>query len=75
VVLAATPPRAGEDWVGFVQTLVGLRYSEWPANIERARLWYAPHLECIHEDAEVRLADLLQLEQIAAGYPSRESAF
>jgi len=31
-----------------------------------------PHLERIHEDAEVRLADLLQLEQIAAGYSSRE---
>lgn len=67
-----TPPRAGEDWTGFVQTLVGLRYSEWPADIERARLWYTPHLERIHEDAEVRGADLLQLEQIAAGYPSRE---
>lgn len=66
------PPRAGQDWTGFVETLVGLRYSEWPADIERARLWYAPHLERIHEDAEVRLADLLQLEQIAAGYPSRE---
>jgi DNA helicase-2/ATP-dependent DNA helicase PcrA len=31
-----------------------------------------PHLERIHEDSEVRLADLLQLEQIAAGYLSRE---
>jgi DNA helicase-2/ATP-dependent DNA helicase PcrA len=36
------------------------------------RIWYAPHLERIHEDSEVRYADLLQLEQIAAGYPSRE---
>jgi DNA helicase II / ATP-dependent DNA helicase PcrA len=27
--------------------------------------------ERIHEDAFVRQADLLQLEQIAAGYPSR----
>ena len=26
----------------------------------------------MHEDAAARLADLLQLEQIAAGYPSRE---
>jgi DNA helicase-2/ATP-dependent DNA helicase PcrA len=66
------PPRAGDDWTGFVQTVTSLRYSEWPADIERSRLWYTPHLECIHEDAEVRLADLLQLEQIAAGYPSRE---
>ena len=66
------PPRAGQDWTNFGQTLFGLRYSEWPADIERVRLWYTPHLERIHEDGEVRLADLLQLEQIAAGYPSRE---
>ncbi len=49
-----------------------LRYGEWPADLERARLWYEPHLDRIHEDAEVRRADLIQLEQIAAGYPSRE---
>jgi DNA helicase-2/ATP-dependent DNA helicase PcrA len=66
------PPRAGQDWASFVQTLANLRYSEWPSDIERARLWYTPHLERIHEDGEVRLADLLQLEQIAAGYPSRQ---
>ena len=36
------------------------------------RLWYEPHLERLHEDAQVRRADLLQLEQIAASYPSRE---
>ena len=73
-VLAAlpAPPRAGQDWVSFAETLTNLRYSEWPSDIERARLWYTPHLERIHEDGEVRLADLLQLEQIAAGYPSRE---
>ena len=44
----------------------------WPADLERARRWYEPHLERIHDDAETRRADLLQLEQIAAGYPSRE---
>jgi ATP-dependent DNA helicase UvrD/PcrA len=66
------PPRAGDDWTGFVRTITNLQHSEWPADIERARLWYTPHLERIHEDAEVRLGDLLQLEQIAMGYPSRE---
>jgi len=66
------PPRAGDDWKAFVQALANLRYSEWPADIERARLWYGPHLDRIHEDAEVRRADLIQLEQIAAGYASRE---
>jgi DNA helicase-2/ATP-dependent DNA helicase PcrA len=67
-----TPPRAGDDWTGFVETLGNLRYSEWPVDLERARLWYEPHLDRIHEDAETRRADLLQLEQIASGYPSRE---
>jgi DNA helicase II / ATP-dependent DNA helicase PcrA len=67
-----TPPRASEDWKDFVETLGNLRYSEWPVDLERARLWYEPHLDRIHEDAETRRADLLQLEQIASGYSSRE---
>jgi DNA helicase II / ATP-dependent DNA helicase PcrA len=66
------PPRAGDDWAHFVETVGNLRYSEWPSDLERARLWYEPHLERIHEDAEVRRADLIQLEQIASGYASRE---
>jgi DNA helicase-2/ATP-dependent DNA helicase PcrA len=65
-------PCAGDDWAAFVGTIGNLRYSEWPTDLERARLWYEPHLERIHEDAEVRCADLVQLEQIASGYPSRE---
>ncbi len=67
-----SPPRAGEDWKTFVEAIGNLRYSEWPVDIERARLWYEPHLDRIHEDAETRHADLIQLEQIANGYPSRE---
>jgi ATP-dependent DNA helicase UvrD/PcrA len=66
------PPRAGEGWNAFAQTMGDLRYSEWPVDIERARLWYEPHLRRIHEDADTRSADLVQLEQIASGYPSRE---
>ncbi|CCD86360.1 putative ATP-dependent DNA helicase [Bradyrhizobium sp. ORS 285] len=68
----AAPARAGDDWAAFVHTLEQLRVSDWPADIERVRQWYQPHLERVHEDAEVRSADLLQLEQIASGYPSRE---
>jgi ATP-dependent DNA helicase UvrD/PcrA len=64
--------RTGADWIAFVETIGNLRYSEWPSDLERARLWYEPHLDRIHEDAEVRRADLIQLEQIAGGYPSRE---
>ncbi|MDH6234779.1 DNA helicase-2/ATP-dependent DNA helicase PcrA [Mesorhizobium soli] len=71
--LFRAPARANADWPGFVDLFSGLRSrSEWPADLERVRLWYEPHLERIHEEATTRRADLLQLEQIAAGYPSRE---
>ncbi len=69
------PPRSGEDWPAFVAALQTIRMghaASWPAEIELARRWYEPHLERMHDDALVRQADLLQLEQIAAAYPSRE---
>lgn len=68
------PPRAAADWPGFVALLGDLRSGAagWPAEIGQVRAWYEPHLERIHEDFEMRRADLLQLEDIAAGYPSRE---
>jgi len=72
---APIPSRVGsEDWRAFVATIEDLRTGRagWPAELERARLWYEPHLDRIHEDAVVRRADLIQLEQIASGYPSRE---
>ncbi|MBA8881240.1 ATP-dependent helicase [Phyllobacterium myrsinacearum] len=68
------PARAGEDWPAFVQMLQGIhgRKEGWPAELEQIRIWYEPHLDRIHDDASMRQADLLQLQQIAAGYPSRE---
>jgi DNA helicase II / ATP-dependent DNA helicase PcrA len=69
-----SPPRAATDWKAFVDTVADLSggRSGWPAELERARRWYEPHLERLHEDAIMRRADLIQLEQIASGYPSRE---
>jgi DNA helicase II / ATP-dependent DNA helicase PcrA len=60
--------------VAFVNLLQRLQRggAGWPAEMEYARRWYEPHLERIHEDAAMRHADLLQLEQIAGGYHSRE---
>jgi DNA helicase-2/ATP-dependent DNA helicase PcrA len=75
VANAPVPPRVGgEDWSAFVATIRDLRAGRagWPAELECARLWYEPHLDRIHEDALVRRADLIQLEQIAFGYPSRQ---
>jgi DNA helicase-2/ATP-dependent DNA helicase PcrA len=71
---APAPPRAAEAWAGFIEMAKLLRAGRtgWPAEIGFARVWYEPHLERNYEDAVTRLADLLQLEQIASGYPSRE---
>lgn len=68
------PPRSGDDWTSFVSTMQELKTGKagWPAEIELVRKWYEPHLERLHEDASARLADLIQLEQIAGGYASRE---
>jgi DNA helicase-2/ATP-dependent DNA helicase PcrA len=40
--------------------------------LSAVRQWYEPHLERHYDDATLRAADLGQLEQIAANYPSRE---
>lgn len=68
------PPRSGADWPAFVDMLASLKQGTagWPSEIGLARLWYEPHLNRLHEDAETRKADLLQLEQIASAYASRE---
>ena len=74
--LAEIPPPAktGDDWGAFVTLVMALRKGEagWPAEIGAVRMWYDPHLDRIHEDADTRKDDLLQLEQIASGYASRE---
>jgi hypothetical protein len=54
------------NWTAFVETIIDLNAGRagWPAELERARLWYEPHLDRIHEDSVTRHADLIQLEQI-----------
>ncbi len=68
------PPKTGEEWTDFISMLGGLQASEsdWPNEIGLLRTWYEPYLERIHEDADARKTDLIQLEKIAAGYPGRE---
>jgi DNA helicase-2/ATP-dependent DNA helicase PcrA len=70
---APAPPRAADDWRAFIEIIAHLstKRSTWPAELGHARAWYEPHLERLHEDAVARRADLIQLEQIACGYPSR----
>ena len=70
--LMPSPARAS-GWDEMVAAVDGVAASaQWPAAFSVARAWYEPVLEAAHEDAEVRKLDILQLEQIAAGFPSRE---
>jgi DNA helicase II / ATP-dependent DNA helicase PcrA len=46
--------------------------SGWPAEFQLIRQWYEPHLHRMYDDGHLRAADIAQLEQIAAGYGSRE---
>jgi len=70
----APPPRLSEAWQPLAELARSLARGEagWPAELEQVRRWYQPHLERVHDDAHLRAADLVQLEQIAATYPSRE---
>jgi len=68
------PAVAAADWPAFAALLRHLHEGAgWPAEFELAWRWYEPHLQRLHEDAEIRAGDLAQLAQIAAGYRSREN--
>jgi DNA helicase II / ATP-dependent DNA helicase PcrA len=68
------PKAAAEDWPSFDKLFEQMRKGSiiWPAEFELIQGWYAPHLERIYDDAQMRVADVAQLAQIATGYGSRE---
>ena len=68
------PPAARIEWRAFAALYAELRrpHSPWPAEIDAIVRWLAPQFERLHDDAAMRVADLAQLAQIAAGYVSRE---
>jgi ATP-dependent DNA helicase UvrD/PcrA len=58
--------QAAEDWPALVKLIARLRKTEnWRAEFELLRTWYEPHLQRLHDDAEIRAADIAQLQQIA----------
>ena len=69
------PVRSAGDWREFVALYRALRTPglRWPADIELVKTWYLPHLERMHDDAQVRVADVEQLAQLAGGYGTRET--
>jgi DNA helicase-2/ATP-dependent DNA helicase PcrA len=64
------PPN--RDWNNFITTLTQAQSSCWPAEFTIARGWYVSLLDRIHDRANSRRADLIQLEQIASAYTSRK---
>ena len=68
------PPSATEDWTCFLPVFGSLHRAKpgWPTEMDVVARWYEPHLQRIYEDAYVRQGDLVQLQQIASTYPSRE---
>ena len=71
----APPARSKVDWDAFCALYRRLRTPglRWPADIELVKQWYLPHLERLHDDAQVRAADVEQLALLAGGHGSREA--
>ena len=68
------PKAAVNDWLRFVRLIREMRQgkSTWPAELQIVRRWYEPLLRYNYDDdAQVRLPDIAQFEQIGAGYDSR----
>lgn len=68
------PAAAAAHWQAFVEAMgtLHLGAAGWPGELDLACRWYAPFMEQRFEDAALRQADLTQLAQIAASYPTRE---
>ncbi|HUL50310.1 MAG TPA: ATP-dependent helicase [Gemmatimonadales bacterium] len=70
----AVPASARLEWPRFAALLEELRGAgQWAGQFGRVREWYEPRLERLYGAAEVRAADLIQLEHVAADHPTRES--
>ena len=70
-----TPPAAATvPWAEFCHVIERLRDADtpWTSQIGLVREWYQPQLERLYDYAAARAGDLDQLEQIAAGYATRE---
>src|SRR5690606_8898286 len=74
-VLAAyrMPAAAAGEWRGLVELVTALAAArEWAGQLARVRAWYEPQLERLYDAAQVRAADLEQLERLSAQYATRE---
>ena len=68
------PATSAPHWGEFCSTMAQLRNSAtpWIGQIALLRRWYQPHLERLYDHPNARTGDLEKLEQISAGYGTRE---
>ena len=68
------PKLTAVDWPKFVRMIRRVRKAkkEWAVEIPLVRKWYEPHLRRLYKNVHIRLPDLDQLQNIAAGYDSRD---
>jgi DNA helicase-2/ATP-dependent DNA helicase PcrA len=71
---ANVSPAARPHWSEFCTMMNRLRDSAapWIGQINLLRQWYQPHLERLYDHPTTRVGDLDKLEQISAGYATRE---
>ena len=71
---ASVPSAAAPLWGEFCDTMTRLHDlgTPWIGQVGIVREWYQPHLERIYDHATARIGDLEKLEQISAGYATRE---
>ena len=68
------PAPARDGWAALSALLhdANARPLRWPGELESVLDWYRPEVPRLYDDARDRIADLGQLLQIAAAYPTRE---
>lgn len=75
LLAARVPPAARSDLAAFARLCSDLRDGPpaWPGELAQVLRWYQPQLQRLHaDDHAVRWLDLQQLQQLAAGFASRE---
>jgi len=68
------PPAAKLAWQALAALMasLGARHGAWPDDLAEVTRWYQPHLERLHDDARIRLGDLVQLTRMAGASPTRQ---
>jgi DNA helicase-2/ATP-dependent DNA helicase PcrA len=70
----SAPTASAPHWAGLCDLSAKLRdhATPWTGQVALVKRWYEPLLEIVYDDARLRAADVDKLEQIAAGYQTRE---